>query len=404
MNNWKRTFAILWTSQFISLLTSSIVGYAMVFWLSVETRSAEILAFGVLAGCLPQAVLGLFVGVYVDRWNRKKVMIIADLFIAFCTLLLCGLLLSGSTSYAYFYVLFACRSIGSAFHTPALQASIPLLAPEQELVRIAGINQSIQSVCNIVGPVIGAMLIGFFRIEYILLLDVFGAFIACTSLLFIAIPNPVKKITGSNLWAEIKECFMAIRRKTGLTYLFTCFTLVMFAIMPVAVLFPLITVNYFGGSSLQMGLIEMIWGLGALAGGIVLAVKRIKINDVLLINAAYVLLGIYLVITGFLPANGYVAFAALTVIGGISLSVCNALFVAIIQRSIAPDILGRVFSVFFSLTLLPSMAGISLFGFWAESVGITTVFVAGGLIIGVAGVVSLFVPSIRGLGEKFVRP
>lgn len=149
MSNWKRTFAIIWTGQFISLLTSSIVGYAIIFLLSIETKSAEVLALAVLSAHLPQVILGLFVGVYIDRWNKKRIMIISDLFIASCTLALCFLFISGNRELEYFYLLCACRSIGSTFHTPALQASIPLLAPESELSRIAGINQSIQSTCSI---------------------------------------------------------------------------------------------------------------------------------------------------------------------------------------------------------------------------------------------------------------
>src|SRR5699024_3141874 len=107
--------------------TSSTVTYSAFFWLSLETKSPEVLAYAVLSGYLPQAVLGLFIGAYVDRWHRKTIMIVSDLFIAFCTLILIVLFLSGNVQLEYLYALFACRSIGTAFHTPAMQASIPFL-------------------------------------------------------------------------------------------------------------------------------------------------------------------------------------------------------------------------------------------------------------------------------------
>ena len=88
MNNWKRVFAIIWTGQFFSILTSSIVNFAIILWLSFETKSAEVLAFAAIAAMLPQSVLGLFTGIFIDRWKRKRVMIMADSFIAFCTLIL----------------------------------------------------------------------------------------------------------------------------------------------------------------------------------------------------------------------------------------------------------------------------------------------------------------------------
>lgn len=85
MNNWKRTFIIIWSGQFFSTLTSSIVGFAVVFWLSIKTGSPEVLASAMIAVLLPFIILGLFTGVYVDRWDRKRTMILADSFVALCS-------------------------------------------------------------------------------------------------------------------------------------------------------------------------------------------------------------------------------------------------------------------------------------------------------------------------------
>lgn len=82
MNNWKKVFAIIWTGQFFSILTSSLVNFAIILWLTFETKSAETLAFATIAAMLPQGVLGLFSGVFIDRWSRKKIMILSDSFIA----------------------------------------------------------------------------------------------------------------------------------------------------------------------------------------------------------------------------------------------------------------------------------------------------------------------------------
>ena len=174
MDNWKRVFAIIWTGQFLSILTSSIVNFAIVLWLSLETGSAEVLAFATMAALLPQSVLGLFTGIFIDRWKRKRVMIMADSFIAFCTLILAVLFYFDLAKISHIYVLLALRSVGSAFHMPAMQASVPLLAPKSELMRIAGINQVIQSVCNIAGPALAGLFITMMKMTNILLLDVAG--------------------------------------------------------------------------------------------------------------------------------------------------------------------------------------------------------------------------------------
>ena len=82
MELWKKKFILIWSGQLFSILSSAIVGYSVMFWLSMETKSAEILAYAVLATLLPQALLGPVAGVYVDRWKRKLTMIAADSFVA----------------------------------------------------------------------------------------------------------------------------------------------------------------------------------------------------------------------------------------------------------------------------------------------------------------------------------
>jgi macrolide efflux pump len=155
MENWKKTFGIIWSGQLASILSSSVVGYAIIFWMSIETGSAEVLALAAIAGMLPQSLLGPVVGVYVDRWDRKRTMILADSFIAFCTLILAVLFWFDVAQMWHIYILLACRSVGSAFHSPSMQASVPLLAPEAQLTRVAGVNQIINSLSNIIGPALG---------------------------------------------------------------------------------------------------------------------------------------------------------------------------------------------------------------------------------------------------------
>ena len=125
MENWKKTFAVIWSGQLASILSSSVVAFAIIFWVSLETGSAQVLALAAIAGMLPQSLLGPLVGVYVDRWDRKWTMILADSFIALCTLLLAVLFWLGVARMWHIYVLLACRSIGSAFHLSLIHISEP---------------------------------------------------------------------------------------------------------------------------------------------------------------------------------------------------------------------------------------------------------------------------------------
>lgn len=399
MEPWKKTFAVIWSGQLFSILSSAVVGYAVIFWLSLETGSAEVLAIAAIAGMLPQSLLGIVAGTYVDRWDRKRTMIFADGFIALCTLALAVLFWLGSAHTWHIYILLACRSVGSAFHMPAMQASVPLLAPESQLTRIAGVNQVISSLSSIAGPALGALLITLTDMGTILLLDVAGAAVACTTLLFVRIPNPSREQCQAHILREIREGFTAILSVKGLPWLFLLAILVLFFIMPVGVLFPLMTLQYFGGGTFEMSLVEIVWGGGSLLGGAIMGMRSYPVNKVVLINLMYWIAGLSFLISGLLSPAGFFWFALLAAVAGVSASVFNASFIAVVQTRIDAGVLGRVLSLYFSLSLLPSALGLLGTGFLAEQVGLTATFIAAGSIICLLGTVGFFIPSLMRLGE-----
>ena len=399
--NWKKTFAIIWSGQLFSTLSSSIVGYAVVFWLSIETESAEVLAFSMIATLLPQLVLGLFTGVFIDRWDRKRIMIFADAFIAICTGILCLMFISGNVEIWQIYVLLAARSLGSAFHTPAMRASTPLLAPESELMRVSGVNQMIYSISSIAGPGLAALFISLFDMTHILMLDIVGAAIACISLLFVSIPNPPKEEGKErHIFREIGEGLHAIFSKRGLAWLFGCDVLVMFFIIPISVLFPLMTLNHFGGDTYQMSFVEISWGVGMLMGGAIISLRRMKkVNKIILIAITCIIIGLTFLFSGMLPPSGFYLFALLTAISGLAAAIWSSSFTVILQTKIDPAMQGRAFSTYDSLMLMPSIPGLLATGFIAGSIGLTNAFIYAGIIICILGFVLFFIPSVMELGR-----
>ena len=388
MESWKKTFAVIWSGQLASILSSEVVAYSIIFWMSLETGSAEVLALAAIAGMLPQSLLGPLVGVYVDRWDRKRTMILADSFIALCTLALTALFWLGAARMWHIYILLACRSAGSAFHIPAMQASVPLLAPASQLTRIAGVNE-------IMMLFLGMML------GNILLLDVAGAAIACISLLCVRIPNPARDTTRKpDLWREFREGFSAMHAIPGMGWFFTLAIVVWFFIMPVGVMFPLMTLQHFGGGAFEMSLIEIVWGGGALVGGAVMGARTYRVSRIVLVNLMYLVVGLSFALSGLLSPAGFLWFALFTAAAGISSSVFNASFVSVVQTRIEAGMLGRVMSLYRSFGLLPAALGLLGTGFLAENVGLTTTFVVAGTIIVAVGAAGFFIPSVMRLDRN----
>src|SRR5690606_28857466 len=404
MNNkkWLRTYLIIWSGQFLSLLSSYAVNFAVIIWLSLELQSAQVLAYAGIAGLLPQALIGLFAGVFIDRWDRKKVMIWSDIFIAVSTFLMILVLQQGYRDLFLIYVLLSFRSIGSAFHSPAMQAIAPLIVPEKDLLRVAGVNQLLQSVSSIGGPALGTLAITYLPISKVLYMDVIGAAAAVTSLLFVTIPRlPASaKSSVSSVMADLKLGFRAIHLNKGLRYLFIYSMIATFFIMPVAVMFPLLTTGYYGGDKLEMSIIEIVWGIGMLIGGSILGILRISFSKVIMVNTMHIILGITFSLSGAFPSTWFWGYVIVTTIGGITMSVYSASFMTIIQQQVAPDLLGRVFSLYYSMAILPSIIGLLYTGIIAEIIGISNSFIISGGLIILVGIASFLTPSLMKLGKK----
>ena len=402
--SWRKTFAFIWTGQLFSTLSSSMVSFAVIFWLSIKTGSAEVLAFATIASLLPQLVLGLFTAVLVDSWNRKRTMIIADLYIALMTLVMAGIFQMGhgEVSVGILYALLALRSIGSSFHIPALEASIPLLAPKDKLMKVAGVNNMIFSMSTIAAPALAALFVANLNIVWVLLFDVFGAAVASASLLFVKIPNPEKSGEVHKEREEIKRFFREmgvamheIRLRPGLMWMFIFTVFASLAMVPVSTLFPLMTLEHFAGDTYMMSVVEVSWGVGMLAGGGLMSLERFKFNKVMLINAMYIILGATFALSGFLPAEGYHYFVIFTFIGGIAGAIFWGAFSVVLQSSLDSSVLGRIFSIHNSLIMIPAMFSLMATGFIADSIGVTNAFIIGGVMLVLVGVISGFMPQIR---------
>ena len=139
------------------MVTSGVLQMALIFYLTEKTGSALVLSLATFFGFLPQAILGPFIGVWVDRWSRKAVMIGADLFISLAGVGLAIIALKiDPPIWTVLGILFL-RSVGAAFHTPAMSAVTPLIVPEDMLVKCAGYSSSIQSISFLVSPAIAAV-------------------------------------------------------------------------------------------------------------------------------------------------------------------------------------------------------------------------------------------------------
>lgn len=399
--NWKRSFFTIWAGQAVSLITSAILQMAIIWYLTDTTGSALVLSMATMVGFLPQAILGTMIGVLVDRWNRKLVMMGADLVIAVAGAILAVVALMVELPIWVVMVVLFIRSIGTAFHSPALSAVTPLLVPEEQLTKCAGYSQSIQSVSYILSPAIAAFLYAAWDLNGIIALDVLGALIACVTVAIVAIPKQEIKpeMVQSSVIREAKAGYIILKENEGLFALLWIGALYCFVYMPISALFPLMSMSYFGGTTTHASIVEIVFAVGMLAGGLLLSIWGGFKKRTVSIISSLVAMGTALTMSGLLPVNGFLIFVLCSTVMGLSAPFYNGVQMALIQEKIQPEYLGRVFGLLGSVMSLAMPLGLIVSGIFADQMGINHWFAWSGVCILALALLSSLLPSMKKLDK-----
>jgi DHA3 family macrolide efflux protein-like MFS transporter len=397
-------FSIVFTGQAFSLFGSRLVQFALVWWLTMESKSASVLAFASIMAILPQVLLGPFAGTLVDRWKRRTILMVSDAVIALAVVLLAFLYARGSVQVWHIYALMAIRSLGGAFQWPAMQASTSLMVPEEHLSKVSGLNQSLQGLANIVAPPLGALLLELMPIQNILVIDVSTAILAIGPLLFISIPQPKRETpaTGSSsVLTDFREGFRFIWSWKGLMMIVGMALVINLLTSPAFSLLPILVTNHFDGGAIELAWFQSANGMGMIAGGILLGIWGGFRSRVKTAMSAMTIMGGGLLLFSFLAKDAFLIGVGLLFVFGTMNSIANASFFALLQATVPAGIQGRVFTLMMSLIMSMTPVGLALAGPVADLLGLRIWYTVAGVVMMVISVGALFVPTIRNLEEEY---
>jgi len=388
------------------MLGSHLVGFAFVWYLTETTGSATILAIGTLVQILPQVVISPIAGALVDRWNRKWVMIVFDSITALFTLLVAILFLLDSAHIWHIYLAMFIRSACGQFQWAALSASTTLMVPKKQLSRVAGANQTLNGIMNILGPALGALLIALLPMQGVLFIDVSTAFLAVIPLLFFTIPQPTRngskdaaKITpDTSLWQDLAEGWRYVVGWHSLLAIIIVAMLVNFLINPAFSLLPLVVTEHFGKGAYELGFINSAFGIGVIVGGLVLSAWGGFKNRILTSLVALTISGGAVLAVGLAPSNLYLLAVAGMALFGFLNPMVNGPLMAVMQAKVEPEIQGRVFTLLNAGAGLASPLGLIIAGPVADATSNQLWFILGGIATILTGLVTFFIPNIRAMG------
>ena len=405
--SWQVKLAFVWGGELLSILTSSILQMGLIWHIALSTDSASTLALASLAGFLPLALIGALAGAIVDRVPLRRALIGSDLFIAGIGVLVALASLAGILDVRLIILALFLRAIGTSLYNPASQALTPQLAPPEQLVRLAGITQGMQSFGYIVGVAIAAVIYPIWGLTAMIALDVVGALVAASAVLAarIDLERPVaERQSGAllgqvgSLAAETKDGYRALKTHRGLfalVWVGFAFTL---AFAPVTALVPLRTLDHFGGGTNEAAVVEIAFSLGMIVGSALLAALGTRLRrPVLTMSISLVAFGAATLITGLLNEGAFRVFLATAFLMGLASPFFSGTQVALLQERVEPAYLGRVFGLYGTIMAWELPIGLVAPSLLADSLGALAWVRGAGLIMALLGPLMWAIPSIREL-------
>jgi DHA3 family macrolide efflux protein-like MFS transporter len=380
MEKWKRNIILFIASQTVSLFGSSLVQYAIMWHITLETQSGAMMTIFIICGFLPIFFISPFAGVWADRYNRKSLIILSDTLIASVTLILAILFISGYREVWLLFTISAVRGLGQAVQMPAVSAMIPQIVPQDKLMRVNGTNSSIQSLILLASPVASGALLTLAAIEIIFFIDVATAAIGvCTLLFFVRVPAHAKALEKQKVsyFSDLAEGLRYIKNHKFIKRFFLFCGLFFVLAAPMAFLTPLQVARSFGDDVWRLTVIELTFSAGMMGGGILIAAWGGFKNKVKTMILASLVMGAGTVSLGIVPI--FWLYSALMALVGMSMPVMNTPATVLLQQKVGEEYLGRVFGVLSMISSSMMPLGMLFFGPLSDYVRIEWMLVGTGI-------------------------
>ena len=336
------------------------------------------MTLSIIAGFLPTLFLSPFAGIWADRYDRKRLIVLADGGIALVTLFTVIAYALGYGSIGLLLVISAVRALGSAIHGPSVNAFVPELVPEDQLMRIQGLNSGVQSAIMIISPIVSAFLLANFSLALIFSIDIITAILGIVTLLLFVKPITKRPLQEhSSYLGDLKSGIEYIRNHRFLIPFFVIVALVMFLIAPVAFLTTLQTVFKFGDAPWRLSAIEVAFASGMMLGGFALSKFEGFKNR---IQTMAVSLGFMAILSIALSlSNNFTMYMLVMFSFGISIPYYNAPANVMIQEKVEANYLGRVFSVLGMISSSTMPLSMIIFGPLADVWSVDGIMIAAGI-------------------------
>jgi DHA3 family macrolide efflux protein-like MFS transporter len=367
-----RAYKFFWSGQIFSLFGSSIVHFAIIWWITIETGNPVFLAIASTLYILSNVIVLPFAGVLSDRLNKKQLIIIADSSQVISTIVLILFFMLNLANIYVIFVVISIRSIFQAIHLPTVNSIIPAMVPQERLTRINGINYLFTGLVEFTAPFIGAALLLIFSVNQVLWTDLITFAIALIPLLIVQIPTviDVDEKDKKSFKNDFAIGFKTLKLIPGFLIILILSMFGNLLIRPITTLMSYYVNVIHSGGVLDLAIVMGFLQGSMVVGALITSIKkkwahqmRVYFIGLMVINVGYIMFA-------FVPIGSTMIIGISAAVFGLYFPIVNSLYQTMVQRVVPKDKIGRITSIDFALSMAITPIGTLASGFLTSLFGL----------------------------------
>ena len=395
---WQKRILLFLTSQCITLFGSTLVQMAIVWYATMQTASGVWVAAFTVGSYLPQFLISFIGGVWADRYHRKKLIIGADMLIAFATFIMVLAIPHISSEPALLgglLVMSVVRSFGAGIQTPAVNAVIPQLVPAQQLMRYNGINATMQSVVNFAAPAAAGAVFAVSTLRTTLMIDIVTAIMGTGLLSCLVLPKQDTSFEKSGVLSDMKIGVRYAFSDRGIGKLLIIYGLFTFFCVPAGYLAGLLVRRVFGDTYWYLTAVEVVGFAGMMAGGVAMSTWGGFRSRGKTLAAGLLAFGSFAIGMGF--SKNFILYLGLMAFYGVALTMVQTAITTMLQERTDTSMQGRVFGLLGTMYAGFLPLGMAVFGPLADILPLQWIMIGSGIALILIAVITYFHQVLKGV-------
>ena len=395
---WQKRILLFLTSQCITLFGSTLVQMAIVWYATMQTASGVWVAAFTVGSYLPQFLISFIGGVWADRYHRKKLIIGADMLIAFATFIMVLAIPHISSEPALLgglLVMSVVRSFGAGIQTPAVNAVIPQLVPAQQLMRYNGINATMQSVVNFAAPAAAGAVFAVSTLRTTLMIDIVTAIMGTGLLSCLVLPKQDTSFEKSGVLSDMKIGVRYAFSDRGIGKLLIIYGLFTFFCVPAGYLAGLLVRRVFGDTYWYLTAVEVVGFAGMMAGGVAMSTWGGFRSRGKTLAAGLLAFGSFAIGMGF--SKNFILYLGLMAFYGVALTMVQTAITTMLQERTDTSMQGRVFGLLGTMYAGFLPLGMAVFGPLADILPLQWIMIGSGIALILIAVITYSHQVLKGV-------